>query len=196
MTRRTTGPTSKRRDAPDEGWARYNRHSWLRDLPGFLQFFFEQCFTEPHSTKQIEDAVGWGAEIGSKALILSHLGPALDEATTRVDRGRDPLPDPGHPGRRDRVTGSAAGVALAAAIPRARLEIIRGGGHIPNARDPVMVNLLIRDFVRSLEAAPCVAMTAPTADPAEPASPVSPIGRASRSSPDGVRLAYDVYGSG
>jgi len=46
----------------DEGWTRYNRHSWRRDYHGFLEFFFSNCFTEPHSTKQIEDAVGWGSE--------------------------------------------------------------------------------------------------------------------------------------
>jgi hypothetical protein len=39
-----------------EGWAKWNRHYWLRDWPGFLEFFFGQTFTEPHSTKQIEDA--------------------------------------------------------------------------------------------------------------------------------------------
>jgi pimeloyl-ACP methyl ester carboxylesterase len=35
----------------DEGWAKYNRQYWLRDYAGFLQFFFSQMFTEPHSTK-------------------------------------------------------------------------------------------------------------------------------------------------
>ena len=43
-----------------EGWAKYNRHYWLSDYAGFLSFFFSQIFTEPHSTKQIEDSVGWG----------------------------------------------------------------------------------------------------------------------------------------
>jgi len=42
----------------DEGWAKYNRHYWLKDYPGFLEFFIAQAFTEPHSTKQIEDLVG------------------------------------------------------------------------------------------------------------------------------------------
>src|SRR3954454_5273740 len=45
----------------DEGWARYNRHSWRRDLPGFAEFFWGQIFVEPHSTKQVEDGVGWSA---------------------------------------------------------------------------------------------------------------------------------------
>ena len=46
----------------DEGWAKYNRHYWLRDYRGFLEFFISKMFTEPHSTKQIEDCVGWGLE--------------------------------------------------------------------------------------------------------------------------------------
>src|ERR1700729_1812262 len=41
-----------------EGWAKWNRHYWHRDWPGFLEFFFAETFTEPHSTKQIEDAIG------------------------------------------------------------------------------------------------------------------------------------------
>ena len=43
----------------DEGWAKDNARYWLRDYPGFLEFFFSQVFTEPHSTKQIEDGVSW-----------------------------------------------------------------------------------------------------------------------------------------
>src|SRR5947207_5634828 len=39
----------------DEGWAKYNRWHWLRDYRGFLEFFFSQMFTEPHSTKPRED---------------------------------------------------------------------------------------------------------------------------------------------
>src|SRR5262249_18572598 len=46
----------------DEGWAKYNRHYWLEHYADFLQYFFERCVTEPHSTKQIEDLVSWGLE--------------------------------------------------------------------------------------------------------------------------------------
>ena len=53
----------------DEGWARYNAHYWMRDFPGFLDFFFDQCLTEPHSTKQIEDCVAWGSETTGETLI-------------------------------------------------------------------------------------------------------------------------------
>src|SRR4051812_29287180 len=34
-----------------DGWAKWNRRFWLRDWPGFLDFFFRETFTEPHSTK-------------------------------------------------------------------------------------------------------------------------------------------------
>src|ERR671918_2903921 len=44
----------------EEGWAKCNAHYWLKDYRGFLEFFFSQMFTERHSTKQIEDCVGWG----------------------------------------------------------------------------------------------------------------------------------------
>jgi pimeloyl-ACP methyl ester carboxylesterase len=135
----------------NEGWARYNRHSWRRDYPGFLEFFFGKCFTEPHSTKQIEDAVGWGLETDGETLIRTHdapdLGLARVEALCRAVR----CPTLVIQGLDDAVTGPSRGIALTAAIPGARLVSIAGGGHIPNARDPVLVNLLIRDFVRSLE---------------------------------------------
>jgi pimeloyl-ACP methyl ester carboxylesterase len=45
-----------------EGWAKYNRHHWLRDYRDFVEFFMAKMFTEPHSTKPIEDAVGWALE--------------------------------------------------------------------------------------------------------------------------------------
>ncbi|MGZ4353031.1 MAG: alpha/beta fold hydrolase, partial [Gaiellaceae bacterium] len=38
----------------DEGWAKYNSHYWSREYRAFLEYFFAECFPEPHSTKQIE----------------------------------------------------------------------------------------------------------------------------------------------
>ena len=46
----------------EQGWAKYNSHFWARNYPEFLEFFFAQCLTEPHSTKQIEDCIGWALE--------------------------------------------------------------------------------------------------------------------------------------
>ena len=60
-----------RSSAPIEGWAKYNHHYWLRDYRGFLEFFFSQMFTEPHSTKPIEDCVGWGLETTAETLVAA-----------------------------------------------------------------------------------------------------------------------------
>ena len=63
----------------DEGWAKYNRYHWLRDYRGFLEFFFSQMFTEPHSTKQIEDCVGWGLETTAETLVATQPKEPLAE---------------------------------------------------------------------------------------------------------------------
>ena len=70
--RRRTRSTS--RSTTTEGWAKYNRHYWERDYEGFLEFFFGQMFPEPHSTKQIEDCVGWGLETDAATLIDTERG--------------------------------------------------------------------------------------------------------------------------
>ena len=57
-----------------EGWAKFNRHYWRRDYRGFLEFFAGQAFSEPHSTKQIEDMVEWGLETTAETLALTQLG--------------------------------------------------------------------------------------------------------------------------
>ena len=61
----------------DEGWAKDNLCYWLRDYRGFLEFFFSQMFTEPHSTKPIEDCIGWGMETTTETLIATEIGNGL-----------------------------------------------------------------------------------------------------------------------
>ena len=55
----------------EEGWAKFNRHYWLKDYRAFLEFFFSKIFPEPHSTKQIEDGVAWGLETTPDVLIAT-----------------------------------------------------------------------------------------------------------------------------
>ena len=134
----------------DEGWARYNSHYWRRDYRGFLEFFFGECFSEPHSTKQIEDAVAWGLEGDPESLILTERAPGLrdrDEVLGLCARVRCPVLV--IHGSEDRIRPYASGRALALATS-GRLVTIAGGGHMPNARDPVRVNLAIREFIRTV----------------------------------------------
>ena len=134
----------------DEGWAKYNAHYWRRDLDGFLQFFFSTGFSEPHSTKQIEDCVGWGHEIGSETLITGDRADGLSAEETLALTARVRCPVLVIVGDQDAISGPGPGIALADAIQGALLVSVEGGGHFPDARDPVLTNLLIRDFVAEI----------------------------------------------
>ena len=137
----------------DEGWAKYNRHYWLKDYRGFLEFFFSQCFPEPHSTKQIEDCVGWGLETTPEVLLAKEAAPArraINLAGGSEQQVRELAACVRCPvlvihGDRDAITSHGRGVKLAE-MTGGRLVTVEGGGHIPLARDPVKVNLLLRDF--------------------------------------------------
>jgi len=130
-----------------EGWAKYNSHFWSRDYRTFLEFFFAQCFNEPHSTKQIEDAVGWALETDPETLADTSRAISL----CGTERFRDTCARVRCPvlvihGDADLIRPHAQGVALAEATGGTFVSL-EGGGHLPQARDPVKINLLLRDFV-------------------------------------------------
>ena len=128
-----------------EGWARQNRNYWLRDWRGYLDFFFSQMFTEPHSTKQIEDSVGWGLETDAETILLEIEGQELDREETLDLCGRIRCRSLVIQGAEDAITGPSRGAELAKALD-CPLVVLEGSGHGPHARDPVEVNLLIREF--------------------------------------------------
>ena len=142
---RTIHPWDKALDT-DEGWAKYNRHYWLKDYKGFLEFFFAQMFTEPHSTKAIEDCVGWGQETSGETLVAAQSGRTLDADTTKKLCADVRCPVLVIQGTADAITGTSRGVELAQATG-GDLVLLEGSGHGPHVRDPVKVNLLLRDFL-------------------------------------------------
>ena len=78
----------------DEGWAKFNAHYWLRDFPGFVEFFISQGFTEPHSTKPTEDAIGWGLETDARDARHAHRRSrfiARDDIRAVCERVRCPV---------------------------------------------------------------------------------------------------------
>ena len=62
-----------------EGWGKANRHYWLADYRGWVEFFMSQVFTEPHSIKEREDGVGYGLETTAETLLLT--APAVAAPT-------------------------------------------------------------------------------------------------------------------
>ncbi len=133
----------------DDGWAKYNKHYWRRDYSGFVEFFFDRLFAEPHSTKQIEDCVGWAHETTAETLVTAQYGATLepDEARKLAQQVRCPVLVV-H-GTHDRIASWSRGAALAEHTGGSLL-LVEGGGHAPHARDPVMFNLLVREFVERL----------------------------------------------
>jgi pimeloyl-ACP methyl ester carboxylesterase len=146
----------------DDPWAQYNAHAWRRDWRGFTEWFFGQVFSEPHSTKQIEDCVGWALDTDPETIIIAERSAYM--ASPAAFGARPPDEPPGLPfakrarcpslvihGDDDRIIPISAGRRLAEEIG-ADFVVLHGGGHAPVARDPVVINLLIRDFVTSLDA--------------------------------------------
>ncbi len=129
----------------EEGWAKFNKHYWLRDYVGFVEFFMSRIFTEPHSTKPFEDMVGWALETDAETLIATVETPALTQEEARALAARVRCPVLVVHGEDDAVVSVTRGIALAEQTG-GELVTIEGSGHAPHARDPVKVNLLLRNF--------------------------------------------------
>jgi pimeloyl-ACP methyl ester carboxylesterase/predicted glycosyltransferase len=132
-----------------EGWGKANRHYWLADYRGWVEFFMSQVFTEPHSTKPREDGVAWGLDTTAETLLLTvpavgEVSAADAEAICRQVR----CPVLIVHGDQDGIVPYDTGVALAR-WTGGHMVTIHGGGHAPTLRDPVQVNLLIRNFAES-----------------------------------------------
>ncbi len=136
----------------DEGWAKYNRHYFKRDYAGFVEFFFAKLFNDPHSTKQIEDSIGWALETDPQTLADATSALSLCGVERFADTcARVRCPVLVLHGDEDLIRPHAQGEALAHATG-GRLVTFEGCGHAPHARYPVKVNLLIREFVESVRA--------------------------------------------
>ena len=145
------GPATSR-----TGWAMYNRDFWLHDdFPAFRRFFFERMCSEPHSTKQLEDFVGWAADTDPAVLSDATAGrlgldgslcAPLEAACLQVR-----CPVTVIHGTDDRIRPIEVGERLAE-LTGGRLIAVAGGGHALVARQPVLVNRLIRE-------AACAAIT-------------------------------------
>jgi pimeloyl-ACP methyl ester carboxylesterase len=132
-----------------EGWAKHNRFHWLRDYRDWVEFFISKMFTEPHSTKPIEDVVGWGLETDAEVMIATMEASKLtpEEAQALCRRVRCPVLV--IHGEHDAINSVTLGAAFSEQTG-GELVVLAASGHAPHIRDPVKVNLLIREFLESV----------------------------------------------
>ncbi|HEV2216466.1 MAG TPA: alpha/beta fold hydrolase [Candidatus Dormibacteraeota bacterium] len=127
-------------------WQKYNANYWRQDHRGFLEFFFGRMFSEPHSTKPIEDAVTWGLESTPEVLVGTERARILDRSETEELAARVSCPVLVIHGEEDEIVQHANGAALAE-LTGGRLLTMEGSGHGPHVRDPVAVNLAMAEFL-------------------------------------------------
>jgi pimeloyl-ACP methyl ester carboxylesterase len=135
---------------PDpSGWQLFNRHAITRDHRRWVEFFFGEQLVEPHSTKQLEDAVAWALESTGEILAASEEAQEL-AAPPRQQFERQcrriSVPTLVIHGDRDVCQHVDKGRAFADLVG-AELVVLEGAGHLALVRDPVTVNRAITDFV-------------------------------------------------
>ena len=163
---------------------------------GFLEFFFGEMFTEPHSTKQIEDASAGGTRRTPRR--SSPRACAADrlerrDVRRRCLRARIRLPGPGDPRHATTRSPTSSRASASPSDPGARLARSRAA-----ATSPMPATRSGSTCCSATSSRLGIAMTATVAlaertrlmravEPAEPG--IADVA-------DGVRIAFEVYGAG
>jgi len=131
-----------------EGWDKYNRAYWLKDYPAFADHFVRNIFTEPHSTKQIEDGIDWANDTDGPTLVKTVEGrtvvPRFDVSEAMYRKIRCPLL--AIHGDNDQIQPHERG-KLVAELSGGEFVTMEGGGHNVLGRYPAKCNALINDFL-------------------------------------------------
>ena len=132
-----------------EGWDKFNRAHWLADYPDFAEHFVRHVFTDPHSTKQIEDGIGWANDTTGFVLAKTVEGrlipPSFDASEAMYRKIECPMLL--IHGDDDRIQPHGRSEAVAKVVKDAELVILPGVGHNPLGRFPAKSNALIVEFL-------------------------------------------------
>jgi pimeloyl-ACP methyl ester carboxylesterase len=129
-------------------WARYNVAHWREEYPAFAEWFVSRALPEAHSTKAIEDGVGWALETDPETLIATYLdgrsgGRPIGRPALRAQARNLNCPVLVVCGTRDKIISPRDARALSRRAG-GRIEEVVGAGHFPHARKPVQFNLALR----------------------------------------------------
>jgi pimeloyl-ACP methyl ester carboxylesterase len=129
-----------------EGWAKWNRHYWREDWPGFLEFFFSKCFTEPDSRSYIDHFIKMGLETSPEVIAATEDADQLEGDPLREVLARVRSPAMIIHGTDDAIAPVEWGIG-AAGILGAELHLLEGAGHEPELREADETNRLIDAFL-------------------------------------------------
>ncbi|MBA2451718.1 MAG: alpha/beta fold hydrolase, partial [Chloroflexia bacterium] len=134
-----------------EGWQKRNAHYWRADFQGWLDFFFHQVCSEPHSTKLIDDFISWAQETTPEILISTVINADLMPAIASIEDAAMQVQCPVlliH-GTDDRIADFAVARRLVELRPDFQMLQMEDSGHAPHGHDPVRVNEAISHFLGS-----------------------------------------------
>ncbi|MDH5403610.1 MAG: alpha/beta fold hydrolase [Candidatus Heimdallarchaeota archaeon] len=129
-----------------DGWNKFNVFYWKQNYEDFLNFFFKNMFNELHSTKQIEDCVNWGLDTTPEILATTMYGHDANLEKTIELCSKVVQPVLVIHGDNDLIIHQDTGIELAKLVGGKFINLI-GSGHGPMGRDPIKVNLLIKNFI-------------------------------------------------
>ncbi|HJR92280.1 MAG TPA: alpha/beta fold hydrolase [Acidimicrobiia bacterium] len=144
-----------------EGWLMCNPAYWRRGgYENWIRFWFDLLATEAHSTKQVEDMVGWALETDAETMALAADREAPDATRqASVDLCRSlRCPVLVIHGSDDRCQPPSRGEEVAE-LTGGRFVLVDGAGHLVAGRDPVLINRHISSFVDEIEERPMTSHT-------------------------------------
>ena len=165
---------------PAVGFQKESINYWRNNWQDFAEFWFEQMVPEPHSSKQWEDCVGWAMDVDLESMIADEHAPlcVADQAGAEALVARIRCPVLAVHGSGDRCQPQDRSERFAE-LTGGRFVGLDGAGHLPQAREPVLVNHLFRDFIDGLATEPApvaIRWTRPLNRPRKLLMVSSPIG--------------------
>jgi pimeloyl-ACP methyl ester carboxylesterase/predicted glycosyltransferase len=130
------------------GWEKRNAHYWREDYEGWLEFFFGEICSEPHSSKMFDDLCSWASETTPEILVSSVINRSrMSELPLEDATGRVQCPVLLIHGTDDRIADIVVSRRIAELRPDFEMIEMEFSGHAPHARDPVKVNQEISRFL-------------------------------------------------
>ncbi len=121
---------------------------WAHDYEGWAHHHSRHMVPEAHSTKIYDDLVAWALQTDRATLVARGAAPVRLGEAAEVERlaGRLTCPVLVVQGTDDQCQNPERSRRLAE-LTGGPLVLLEGAGHLPHARHPVLVNLLLKDFV-------------------------------------------------